>query len=95
VDGGTAARYPIGMPAPARQPDPVGTILRTYRLERGLTQEVVAARAGLDRNYIGMIERGERRPTVHTVTTILRVLKISWRRMGDALAEALGEADIL
>ena len=95
MDGGAAGRYPIEMPDPARPPDPVGTILRTYRLERGLTQEAVAARAGLDRNYVGMIERGERRPTVHTVTNILRVLKISWRRMGDALAEALGEENIL
>ena len=75
---------------PPRAPDPrtVGSILRTYRRERGLTQEALATAAGFDRTYIGMIERGERKPTLHAVALILDVLAVSWTRMGVALEEA-------
>jgi len=37
--------------------------LRRLRAERGLTQEEVAERAGLNRNYVGMLEREENSPT--------------------------------
>jgi len=37
-----------------------GRLLRRRRLEAGLSQESLAARAGLDRTYISGIERGER-----------------------------------
>lgn len=80
------------MPPRAPSPKTVGAILRAYRLERGLTQEALAAAAGFDRTYIGMVERGERKPTVHAVSLILNVLGVSWTRMGDALAEAVSEA---
>ena len=70
------------------EPPAVGAILRAYRTERGLTQEEVAFATGLDRTYIGMVERGERRPTVHAVSLILGALNVSWTRMGAALDEA-------
>ena len=37
--------------------------LRRFRHQSGLTQEELAARAGLNRNYVGMIEREENSPT--------------------------------
>lgn len=80
------------MPPRAPAPKTVGNILRTYRVERGLTQEALAAAAGFDRTYIGMVERGERKPTVHAVSLILDVLGVSWERMGAALAEAVTES---
>lgn len=67
------------------EPPAVGAILRAYRTERGLTQEEVAFATGLDRTYIGMVERGERRPTVHAVSLILDALNVTWTRMGAAL----------
>jgi transcriptional regulator with XRE-family HTH domain len=38
--------------------------LRRIRRERGLSQEELADRAGLNRNYVGMMEREENAPTV-------------------------------
>jgi transcriptional regulator with XRE-family HTH domain len=37
----------------------LGQTIRAARHERGLSQEAVAARAGIDRSYYSAIERGE------------------------------------
>ena len=50
--------------------------LRRFRHQSGLTQEELAARAGLNRNYVGMIEREENSPTVDTLEKLAAVLKI-------------------
>lgn len=76
------------MPGLVSEPPDVGPILRRYRVERGLTQEAVAAATGLDRTYIGMVERSERKPTVHAVTLILDAVGVTWTKMGAALDEA-------
>lgn len=41
----------------------LGQIIRQKREKLGLTQIEVAQRAKVDRNYIGMVERGERNPS--------------------------------
>lgn len=50
--------------------------LRRLRAERGLTQEDVADRANLNRNYVGMIEREENAPTVDTLEKLAQVLQV-------------------
>ena len=56
------------------------TLGQTIRLKRenlGLTQNEVAERAGLDRNYIGMVERGERNPSYLSLIKIAKGLNLT------------------
>jgi transcriptional regulator with XRE-family HTH domain len=50
--------------------------LRRLRKQGGLSQEELADRAGLNRNYIGMIEREENSPTVDALEQISNALGI-------------------
>jgi transcriptional regulator with XRE-family HTH domain len=50
--------------------------LRRLRQDRGLTQEELADLAGLNRNYVGMIEREENAATVDTLEALGKALKI-------------------
>ncbi|SHE25575.1 helix-turn-helix domain-containing protein [Actinomyces glycerinitolerans] len=48
----------------------VGRNLRTYRLQRGLSQEAFADLLGVHRTYMGGIERGERNLTLKSLERI-------------------------
>ncbi|MET0531399.1 MAG: helix-turn-helix transcriptional regulator [Microvirga sp.] len=50
--------------------------LKRLRKERGLSQEELADLAGLNRNYIGMIERQENAATVDTLEALAEALQI-------------------
>lgn len=49
----------------------IGKAIRLVRSEKGISQENLALNAGMDRSYVGGIERGE-----HNLTTI-NLVKIS------------------
>lgn len=53
-----------------------GGVLRLLRQEAGVSQEELAARSGLHRNYVGMIERGERSPSLAAVEALSRALRM-------------------
>lgn len=50
--------------------------LKRLRQERGLTQEELADLAGLNRNYVGMIERQENAATVDTLEDLAKALQV-------------------
>ncbi|WP_201362918.1 helix-turn-helix domain-containing protein [Dictyobacter formicarum] len=54
-----------------------GTRLQHIRKAQGLSQEELAAKLAMHRTYIGMIERGERNPTIRTLYKIAKTLKVS------------------
>ena len=51
--------------------------LRRLRQKHGLSQEELADRAALNRNYVGMIEREENAPTVDALEQIAKALDIN------------------
>ena len=50
--------------------------LRRVRQERSLTQEELADLAGINRNYVGMIEREENAATVDILEALAKALSI-------------------
>jgi transcriptional regulator with XRE-family HTH domain len=50
-------------PVHSEQHTMLGHVVRYTRARRGLSQEELGYRAGLHRNYVGAIERGEINPT--------------------------------
>jgi transcriptional regulator with XRE-family HTH domain len=54
-----------------------GKRVKELRTQSKLTQEQFAKKTGLHKNYIGMIERGERNPSLINIHIIARGLEIS------------------
>lgn len=54
-----------------------GQAVRALRVANGLTQEELADRAGLDRSYIGGVERGERNPSLSVIEKIAEGLGVT------------------
>lgn len=57
--------------------DSIGRNIRKYRVEKKMRQEDLAEKTGLSANYIGMLERGEKLPSLDTFISILNALGIT------------------
>ncbi|MEK7550820.1 MAG: helix-turn-helix transcriptional regulator [Patescibacteria group bacterium] len=53
-----------------------GERLQKIRKEQGISQEQLAAKLSMHRTYVGMIERGERNPTIRTLYKVAKALKV-------------------
>jgi len=51
-------------------------VLKKYRKAASYSQEKLAHLCGLDRTFISLLERGQRRPTLHTIFIISKNLGI-------------------
>lgn len=57
--------------------DTIGKNIRKHRLAKKFRQEDLAESTGLTANYIGMVERGEKIPSLETFINILNALEVS------------------
>ena len=60
-----------------------GERVRQIRKEKGLSQEAFADLAGIDRSYMGHIERGDQNITLTKILQIAKALEISIRQLFD------------
>lgn len=62
----------------SRRQDPalvaLGQTLRALRLEKGISQEKLALLAGVDRSYVGRIERGDNNVALLTLICLAETL---------------------
>ena len=54
-----------------------GRRVASLRAEKGMSQECLALQSGINRTYIGEIERGEKSPSLNTIAKIASGLNIS------------------
>jgi transcriptional regulator with XRE-family HTH domain len=55
----------------------LGIRIKELRKQLGMTQEDLAFQVGVDRSYMGFVERGEKNPTLSKLTKIAKSLKVS------------------
>lgn len=59
----------------------LGDELRKARLAAGMTQEELAFEADVSRNYVSLLELGEKSPTVQTLLRICKALGVRASRL--------------
>ncbi|OGH18933.1 MAG: transcriptional regulator [Candidatus Levybacteria bacterium RIFCSPHIGHO2_12_FULL_38_12] len=55
----------------------LGQRIKELRKENEMTQEDLAFKVGVDRSYMGFVERGEKNPTLKKLIKIAQILKVS------------------
>lgn len=70
-----------------------GRAIRKRRRERDLSQQALAARAGMSFRHLGEIERGNRDPRVSTVRKLVDALELSPHERARFFEEAFGDGD--
>jgi len=63
----------------------LGSILRSFREGRDLSQEALANAADIDRTYVGSVERGDRNVSFENLWMLLHALGVSWSDLGREL----------
>jgi len=56
----------------------VGEQIRSFRQDRGLSQEELALRSGLNTTFVGQVERGIKKPTIDTLEKMVNSLDITF-----------------
>ncbi|EEY95350.1 helix-turn-helix domain-containing protein [Acinetobacter sichuanensis] len=59
----------------------IGQLIRKKRKEKKITQEALALQCGIDRSYIGRIERGEVNLTVEKLYEIATALEVDMKEL--------------
>jgi transcriptional regulator with XRE-family HTH domain len=83
----TRQDYWMAKPSPSHSGLPallaLGKAIRHRRLKLGLSQEMLALEAGLDRSYIGGIERAEHNVALINILRIADALELSGSKLLD------------
>jgi transcriptional regulator with XRE-family HTH domain len=66
-----------------------GTVLRTYRIERGMTQEQLSEQLDIVRSYICTLESGKRQPSLTMIFRLAAALGIKPGALVDAVSARL------
>jgi transcriptional regulator with XRE-family HTH domain len=68
---------------------PFGVALRRLRLAAGMSQERLGLEAGVQRNFVSLIETGQNQPTIGTISKLAQALGM---KASELVAAAEAEA---
>lgn len=71
-----------------------GAVLRSVRMDRGLSQSELAFKAAIHRNYVGQLERGLKQPTLATIFYLADALMISASQLIERVEEQRAKDNI-
>ncbi len=77
------------MYVPTLDPVKVGKVVKYFRQNKGISQEVLSGLADIGRSHLSAIERGERKPTLETLYKICCALQIKMSDLIIKLEEEL------
>jgi transcriptional regulator with XRE-family HTH domain len=66
-----------------------GLVLRELRKEAGLSQEQLAFEAGVERNFVSLIERGINQPSIRMIFKLAVALHLSPSKMLSLVEEKI------
>jgi len=69
-------------PSDAADRQRLGAVLRACRTEAELTQEQLALKAHITKNYVADVEAGTRNPTYLVLARLVRALGLTWAAFG-------------
>ena len=67
-----------------------GEVLRELRRRAGLSQEALALEAGIQRNYVSLIERGLNSPSLRVLFKLAQTLQVPTAELMDLTEKRLG-----
>ena len=75
--------YSSGMKSLSTLHKRFGQRIKYLRKEKNLTQEDLAFEVGIDRSYMGFVERGEKNPTLDKIGKLAKSLKVKLKELFD------------
>ena len=69
----------------------IGNIIRSKRIQKGMTQEVLSGFAGIARTHLSMIENGTKQPNFETIWRIAIALDLKPSKLIEEIENAVSE----
>jgi two-component system, response regulator len=73
----------------------LGNAIKQHRSALGISQEELAARAGLHRTYVSEVERGERNPSITSIEKLAQALEVSFTSLFERTGQPAGSREAL
>ena len=71
----------------------LGNAIKDQRTALGISQEELAARAGLHRTYVSEVERGERNPSIASIEKLAQALEVSFTSLFERAGQRSGSRE--
>ena len=68
-----------------------GLTLRKIRRKRGLSQQGLADKSGYHRTYIGLLEKGQKSPSLRTIVNIATTLQVKPSALLQGVERLIGQ----